>query len=57
MGATVVEPGEETTVLVDFPMGMHSGMDGPHLFRITVPVTGADGVTEDLVLHLEADFG
>lgn len=57
MGATVVNPGDETTVLLDFPMGMHAGMDGPHLFRITVPVTGSDGETENLVLHFQADFG
>ena len=56
MGSTIIEPGEETTVLLDLPMGMHTGMDGPHLFKITVPVRNAGGEAADLVLHFQADF-
>jgi len=56
VGTTILDPGDETTVLLDMPMGMHSGMDGPHLFKITVPVRNAGGEAADLVLHFQADF-
>jgi len=54
VGATTIEPGKETTVTVS--MMMHSGMDGPHLFRVTVPVQNADGTKADLQLLVRADF-
>lgn len=57
MGATTLEPGEETFVLLSLPMGMHEGMDGPHLFRIAVPVHNGSGADEQLELFFEADFG
>ena len=53
---TTLEPGESTTVLLDFPMGMHQGMDGNHLFRVTVPVSAEDGETGSLVLYFQALF-
>jgi hypothetical protein len=56
VGTTILKPGEATTVLLDLPMGMHTGMDGPHLFRITVPVENEDNGRGDLVLHFQADF-
>lgn len=56
MRDTTVEPGQSTTVLLDFAMGMHRGMDGPHLFRVNVPVTAADGESGTLALYFEADF-
>ena len=56
MGATVIGPGEETTVVLDMPMGMHAGMDGPHLFKITVPVESEAGESGVLALYFQADF-
>jgi len=37
-------------------MMMHEGMDGPHLFRVTVPVQAADGTRSELQLLVRADF-
>ena len=54
MGATTIEPGKETTVSTS--MMMHKGMDGPHLFRVTVPVQSADGTKAELKLLVRADF-
>lgn len=56
MGTTVIDPGEETTVVLDLPMGMHTGMDGPHLFRITVPVQSEAGESGVMALYFQADF-
>lgn len=39
------------------PMGMHVGMEGPHLFLITVPVTSDGGETGEITLHFQAHFG
>jgi hypothetical protein len=53
VGATTLDPGQETTVALD--MMMHRGMDGPHLFRVSVPVSSGDG-WETLTLLVRADF-
>jgi hypothetical protein len=37
-------------------MGMHEGMDGPHLFRIGVPLVGADGTTGEIDVYFKALF-
>ncbi|MFQ5381472.1 MAG: hypothetical protein ACE5EF_07605 [Dehalococcoidia bacterium] len=57
MRATRLEPGEETTVLLSLSMGMHEGMDGPHLFQIDVPVTSDGGEMGTLDLYFQAHFG
>lgn len=54
MGSTTIDPGGETTVSVS--MIMHTGMDGPHLFRITVPVKGAAGESGELQMLVRANF-
>ena len=54
MGATAIEPGSATTVSVS--MIMHKGMDGPHLFRITIPVKSASGETGELQMLVRANF-
>lgn len=56
MRDTTLEPGQSTTVLLDFPMGMHRGMDGNHLFRVTVPVSSDDGQMGTLALYFQALF-
>ncbi len=55
MGATAIEPGGETTLSLS--MMMHRGMEGPHLFRVTVPVLGPEGPQGDLELYVRAHFG
>jgi hypothetical protein len=37
-------------------MGMHDGMDGPHLFRIGVPVSNGSGESGTLNLYFKALF-
>ena len=56
MGATTIEPGGESFVDFVLPMGMHEGMEGRHLFRISVPVKHASGGTEELKLYVRANF-
>lgn len=56
MGATTIAPGQEVPVVLDLPMGMHAGMDGPHLFRIKVPVRDASGETGIVTLYFKALF-
>lgn len=56
MGATTIEPGGEVPVTLSLPMGMHAGMDGPHLFRINVPVKNAAGESGDVELYFKAMF-
>ncbi len=56
MGATTIAPGEEVPVVLSLPMGMHAGMDGPHLFRITVPVRTAGGESGVVQLYFKALF-
>ena len=51
LGTTTLAPGAETTL--QFPTQMHPGMDGDHLFRLTVPVSGA---TDPLVVSVAGDF-
>lgn len=54
MTQMVVDAGQ--TAGVGFSTQMHEGMDGPHLFHLTVPFRTAEG---DDVLHLyfKGDFG
>lgn len=54
MGATTLQPGAETTV--SLTMSMSAGMDGPHLFRITVPVRSQSGEVTETQLLIRADF-
>jgi hypothetical protein len=50
-----LNPGENTTVSVS--MIMHPGMDGPHLFRLAVPVYELPSQSaEVLELHVRALF-
>jgi len=56
VGSTTIEPGQEVPVILSLPMGMHEGMDGPHLFRITVPVSNAAGESGTLQLYFKALF-
>lgn len=51
LGTTTLAPGAETTL--QFPTQMHPGMDGDHLFRLAVPVSGA---TDPLVVSVAGDF-
>jgi hypothetical protein len=51
LGTAELGPGEETTL--QFPTQMHPGMDGDHLFRLTVPV-GATG--DPIVVSVAGDF-
>ena len=43
-------------MILSLPMGMHAGMDGPHLFRINVPVKNAAGESGDVELYFKATF-
>lgn len=52
-----VEPGQEVPLLFSLPMGMHKGMGGPHLFRLTVPVRSDTGETGSVEIYVKADFG
>ncbi len=54
MGATTIDPGAQTTV--SLTMAMHKGMEGPHLFRVTVPVRQGSGSAANVVLFVRADF-
>jgi hypothetical protein len=56
VGSTTIEPGQEIPVVLSFPMGMHDGMDGPHLFRIGVPVSNGSGESGTLNLYFKALF-
>lgn len=53
MGATTLQPGESTSL--DIAMMMHRGMEGPHRFRVSLPVTGS-AAPEVLSVILSADF-
>ena len=54
--ATRLAPGAEAPVLFSLPMGMHQGMDGPHLFRVTVGVKSDSGESGVVELYVKADF-
>ncbi len=54
MGTTALDPGDETRVTM--VLMMHRGMEGPHLFRITVPVGTTGGSSAQLELYVRADF-
>lgn len=51
LGTTTLAPGADTTL--QFPTQMHPGMDGDHLFRLAVPVSGSG---EPLVVSVAGDF-
>jgi len=53
MTQMVVEAGQKASV--GFSTQMHEGMDGPHLFHITVPVRTAEG-EDALHLYFKGDF-
>jgi len=50
----VVDAGQ--TADVGFSTRMHEGMDGPHLFHLTVPFRTAEG-DDALHLYFRGDFG
>jgi hypothetical protein len=52
---STIPPGDHALLTFSLPMGMHPGMDGKHLFRITVPVTSGTG-TGEMQLYFRADF-
>lgn len=54
--ATSIAPGGESQLFFDLPMGMHKGMGGPHLFRITVPVQSGSESGE-ILLYVSGMFG
>ena len=54
--ATRIEPGAEVPLLFSLPMGMHQGMDGPHLFRVTVGVRNDSGESGVVEAYVKADF-
>ena len=54
--ATRIEPGAEVPLVFSLPMGMHQGMDGPHLFRVTVPVRNDSGESGTVEVFVKADF-
>jgi hypothetical protein len=57
VGATTIEPGEQTTVDFGDTMGMHGeSMAGLHLFRVTVPVSREDGQQGEIQLYLKGNF-
>ena len=56
MSSTTIEPGQDVSVILPLAMGMHSGMDGPHLFRIDVPVRNANGESGTVQLYFKALF-
>lgn len=51
LGTSSLAPGAETTL--KFPTQMHPGMDGDHLFKIMVPVSGAP---DPLTVSVAGDF-
>jgi hypothetical protein len=51
LGTNVLSPGEAT--VLTFPLQMHQGMDGPHAFRIHIPVGDSGEVLE---LGVTGDF-
>ncbi|MBA4180591.1 MAG: hypothetical protein C0506_08395 [Anaerolinea sp.] len=56
VGATTIAPGQEVPVVLSLPMGMHAGMDGPHVFRISVPVRNGAGESAVVRLYFKALF-
>lgn len=56
MSSTTIEPGKAAQVVLSLPMGMHTGMDGPHLFRIEVPVRSASGESGVLEMYFKGLF-
>lgn len=42
--------------MLSLPMGMHAGMDGPHLFRVNVPVRNASGESARVQVYFKALF-
>jgi hypothetical protein len=50
---TTLDPDGETTLALS--MMMHRGMEGPHLFRVTVPIVSG-GESGLLAVFVRADF-
>ena len=57
LGSNRIEPGQEVPLLFSLPMGMHQGMGGRHLFRLTVPVSNDNGEAGNIEIYVKADFG
>ncbi len=55
MGTTTIETRGTTTLT--YETMMHAGMEGPHLFRVIVPVRNANGEQANLELYVRAHFG
>lgn len=43
-------------MVLDLPMGMHRGMEGPHLFRISIPVHNEAGESGKVEVFFKALF-
>ena len=54
MGTTTLQPGQFTSLSIS--MMMHPGMDGPHRFRISLPVDSPTASAEVLSMMVTADF-
>ena len=54
MGATTLQPGQSTSLSIS--MIMHPGMDGPHRFRLSLPVESPSAKAEVLSMTVSADF-
>jgi hypothetical protein len=54
--ATKINPGEEVPLEFSLPMGMHAGMDGQHLFRLSVQMGNDAGEKGIIQVYVKADF-
>ncbi len=54
--ATQVTPGEEVPLVFSLPMGMHAGMDGAHLFRVSVQMGNEAGEKGIIQVYVKANF-
>ena len=54
--ATQIQPGEEVPFVFSLPMGMHAGMDGEHLFRLSVQMGNEAGEKGIIQVYVKADF-
>jgi hypothetical protein len=48
VGATVLKPGQQTTLSMQFMM--HEGMDGMHDFRVHIPTNDPNNGDKELVV-------
>lgn len=49
-------PGEEAPLIFALPMGMHAGMDGKHLFRVSVQMGNEAGERGIVEVYVKANF-